>query len=552
MKILFVVFLLLVSAMVFAEGENINLTFTGKMPFAIFYKGEDISGTLSMNKTNEDNFGQAKLSFSFTDGFNNPIDVKVPDIVLSDENNWKSEIKLPEVNGYVKVKADCEFLRISPPQIQGTKEFSFSYAIVPNNYQDFKDVDSPFGICVGFNQAPALNDEMIVVGNVLKRLGIEYMRGGEPSLNDISIEVAKANKLCYMPVFTDMGKPTWDYFEKLKAEGVTKVDKWDFTPYIKDYGEYAKKYGDYIDYYDLCNEVGNSGFRVLWSFYKGNASSVYFRWQEQIARLIKKYDKDAKTVWEDAGMFPQTRQAILDNVDPDTIDAISPHPYSLDRNCPYPEDMFILEDYSLIREFCRNHNFKQLPVIVGEIGFSSFNKDKYNEPGLYLYTAMDEYEQARLLVRALVLHYAMGAEKIFYYQVGDGPDKAYCEHNFGILADVPQPKPSAVSYANLIHRVRGCEWMGRYYKLDGTFGFAYKKGSKAGLILWTKGNTRMYWVDGVKTPMEEIHLYDMYGNELPKPNKDENNTVWVPIGPDPVYLEGINVEDIQGLCLTDK
>ena len=529
MKILFFVLLFIVLPIF---GYSFDLFFKPTAVGALYYPKDDLKADFYLAGEDKPN-SSVKVSLKFYDPYGNELysNLKTMEFV---ENQDTLTVDLPYYIGYVKILAT----------VDSGKEYTFSYAIIPPNYQDFKDVDSPFGVNCHFNQGwdP-------YVGKIVKRVGIEYVRDGEARPEDLSAPVCIENKLCYMPCFTHIATPSWEYMTQEREKGKTAFDKWDFKGYLDDYANFAERWGDYVDYYDIANEPPNvpnwNAFGGSW--YGGEWTNLFLQWGEQVAKNIRKYDKDAKIVWEDCGPQLWLRQFIKEGLNPKYIDAISPHPYNLHRNLPLPEDTETIEDYALTALWLKENNFKNLPFIIGELGVSSFQKNEnYNEDGFY--SSVTELEQAEQVVRHLATAFARGVKKFFYYDFkNDFPESYNPEGNFGLINMDFTPKPSVVAYANFIARTRGCEWLGRYTCGAGCYAYAYKQpGAETGsVIIWSKNGDKTTQLFHCDNCPDTLITYDIFGNKCETIKKEMGNIFNVHATQTPQYIDNIPLEDLK-------
>jgi hypothetical protein len=91
----------------------------------------------------------------------------------------------------------------------------------------------------------------------------------------------------------------------------------------------------------------------------------------------------------------------------------------------------------------------QKPIWVTEIGWASGLSD-HDPLGM-----IDEQGQANLLVRAMLLLWRSGVERIFWYTLKDDPNNPY-----GLVADYSRPKPALYAFQTLAHQLAGAEFVG--------------------------------------------------------------------------------------------
>ena len=460
------------------------------------------------------------------------------DLKLNKENGFSVPVSLPQKNGFYYVTmnvSDGEHKAIAKSR----------YAVIPANpAMDKYEKESPFGTQTHFRQwwQPR-------VGKIVKRAGIAWIRE-DTGLNDVGLSVAKANKLCYMPVLPWGRNGTPKTLKAAKAAGKVLDETWDFSKEVELHRKYAERYGKDIDVYDLLNEP-----HIPWGPALGG-NWIGGEWQKmfsilvgRISDAIKKADPGAKVLWEDGDQLAWYKNWVKLGV-ANKIDYISPHTYNLHRSSPLPEDQYVvntkLQQFPKFREFCKKNN---LPwkVWAGEVGFSTFTigVKKNGKKTNHYYTPCTEIEQAQNLVRMMVYQLYNGMEKIFWYDFqNDGWDPHNQEHNFGIILNNFLPKPAVVAYANLISRLRNTKWLGRY-RIGGfceAIAFSQKDGSKPTLIIWKKRGTKIRKIR-ILSGVKELTLTDIYGRS--KRVKVKDKILTLKAGPSPLYVEGLKMSDIS-------
>ena len=361
-----------------------------------------------------------------------------------------------------------------------TKEGFCTYAIV-NRPRGIDKDSSYFGVNGHFNQGWPLSQ-----GEVISRLGITWLRDGEATLEDRAHLAAEEYGLRYMPCFTGaMCEDSLAYAEKEVKAGKAPDSEWDFTPYIQNYGEYADKYGYMTRLYDIVNEPHNFGWsrRLGGSWDGGPWFEVYWQWAKQVSKVIRDHQKDALIVWEDLDGL-NWADLYLERGIVNEPDYLSPHAYNLRRDVPLPEDQSTLLGYDALKKKMKEKGARW-KLNIGEVGFSSFREGPVTN---HWYAPCDLNTQADWLVRMCVLHLNEGVDRIFYYDLhNDGTSPFNQEHNFGLVFENLDPKPSGVAYANLINICDNCRWTGRRteYAPCYAYGFVTRFGKK-GLVCWNK------------------------------------------------------------------
>jgi len=145
----------------------------------------------------------------------------------------------------------------------------------------------------------------------------------------------------------------------------------------------------------------------------------------------------------------------------------------------------------------------------------------------------------------MVLQLYAGMEKIFWYDFqNDGRDPHNPEHNFGLITYDELPKPGLAAYANLIHRLRGSRWYGRYAtpgEVCETLAFTPLDSPTSTLIAWARDGAQDQQLL-LKTDVPEVNVTDIYGRS--RRLVTENGVMKLPLGPSPFYVEGLKEKDI--------
>lgn len=495
-----------------------ELVFLTKVPGSLFYPDDSAVGELSASPHPEG--AELAVAVDITDADNKKI--VSSSALLSKYNRYTAKLDLP---------AKLGFYRLDFKITEGVHALTSNsrYAVIPKNLKlNGKDIESPFGVNTHFNQGwPA------EFGRIAKRAGIAWIRDGEASLDDKAVAVARSNRLCYLPCFTAY---TTTAAKKLDAQG-----KWDFAEIADWHRKYAEKYGKEIDAYDLMNEPAGHWSAVLGGGWWGgpwlDAFVIYGR---QITQALRQGDPGCTVLWEDIDQLLWYKR-LQELGAGDVIDAISPHPYNLHRSAPLPEDQPILRQYAGFREFTRLHKLTW-PVWLGEVGFSSFQIGN-SSPNYY--SPCSEAEQAQLLVRMMVLNLSGGAQRIFWYDLrNDGWEPQNPEYNFGLTLTDGLPKPAVVAYANLIHRLNGCRWLGPYTIGGNAFAVAVacQQGATPTLIAWLRQGATAEAIP-VVSGAKQLTVTDIYGRSQPLPVV--NHRAELPLSAAPIYIDGLKMDDLQ-------
>ncbi|MBQ0105511.1 MAG: hypothetical protein KBT47_05705 [Armatimonadetes bacterium] len=509
---------------------------TGK-PGNLFYETDDIKGYIIPRYNLLGDF-DTEIKLVYKDAFGNFLPSEIKNVKFN--TSQPPLISLPEINGYCEIEYTAKFLG-------QTKKGILRYGVIPDNSKVMAGKRSPFGINTHFNQGW---DEYF--GDIVKRCGISWIRDGEARLNDNAYPVAKARGLEYMPTFTGvMQNITLGYIFDCAGKGITKRDKWDFAPLVKDFGKYAKKYGDYVSVYDILNEPNGNGWLCLGGDWAGGDwLSAFIQWGKEVSRELKENDPDAKPLWEDSEGFTWSDFYVSSGLDKE-IYAVSPHAYNSHRSFPLPEMGLCLLNYPRVKERDRNNNWK---YIIGEIGFPTYTETDASR-ATDMYPGVSELMQAAQTVRVYVMHLNAGAERIFLYDLkNDGMDEYNCECEFGICDFYGDPKPCMCAYSVMVNTLEGCKWTGRQSNDNQSsyiYGYKNRDGEKC-VVCWVPST---YFYDGghgggpiwtyqrsegpayLKTDKKSVRQIDMFGNETVL--NAEKGKIKIELSKYPVYIVGL-------------
>jgi len=500
------------------SGKKQRFSFTTAVPGNLFYPSDKVKGTLTALQPPA-KLTAIPIAVTVLDAHGVPV-IKRQALRLAKSDGYAVSLNLPPEPGYYRITLEAAGQR---------QEFNARYAVIPPNLQVGKNPASPFGVNTHFNQGwpPA-------VGQIVKRAGIAWIRDGQPSHKDRAVAVAKANNLCYLPVFTRYRAP----LDKHKRADGT----WDFSDVAEWHRQYAAKYGADIDYYDLVNEPHFGWMKKLGGSWKGGPwQKPFVSYGRQITKAIKAGDPGAIVLWEDIDQLIWYRQFYALGAAAGIIDGISPHPYHLHRDNPFPENHPMIRQMPKFQQFVHE---KKLPWTVwsGEVGFSSFQG-----PNPRLGQAPHtELEQAQKLVRMMVGQLANGVEKVFWYDMrNDGWQKSNPEHNFGLMQNNNQPKPALVAYANLIHRVQDGKWLGQAQMEDAfAYAFVSRQTSQPVLVAWMKEGAKTVTVP-LRHDSSEVAVTDIFGRK--QKVSVEGSQLRLNLTSSPVYVEGLGDRAISRL-----
>lgn len=511
----------------------------------LIYFNEEANGVI-VSKNNVPLKSKMKLEFYNVSGH------KIANKTIDFDSDKENKILLPRLKGYVEVRYTAN--------INGNVETGvFHYGFIPNNIKIMGGKTSYFGVNTHFNQG-----RDTYYGKIVKRAGISWIRDGEAFLNDNAIKVAKENGLEYMPCFTgQMRDPAFEYLRKEIAKGKDPNGPWDFSSCLKDLENYVKTYGDYISLYNLMNEPNYFGWTEFGGDHKGGTwLEIFIQWSKQASDIIRKYDKDAKILWDDNPFFYWSDQYIKHGINKE-IDYLSSHPYNRKPEDKYEninpltnqKDIMTISDIYRERFWKRNKETnRNWKPIEGECGYTTFIRDDKWKTG---YVPVSYEYQSALLVRMYVMHLSCGVERVFYYdfqndKTGPGEEhngwnRNYCEENFGIVFTDGSPKPSICAYANMVNQIEGSKLKGRNENFDNdiyVYNYVNRNGKKS-CVCWTENgawkdvseNSGQHKTINLPTKSKNVNIIDLYGNI--KTISSENDKITLYLTEYPVYVVGL-------------
>ncbi len=475
-------------------------------------------------------------------------------VELNCANHWGADVDIPDELGYYRINLIAT--DTSDPGNTTTRESRYG-VIVPNAAMDEKELDSPFGVNTHWSfswQTP--------VGEIVKRSGIAWARDYDNGATIAALYTCKRNKLCYMvilnslagnglpamfadtlasdPDFPRSGAGSWDY--TCAWNNPNPLNSW-FDPcadILARQSDYAAQYGDDVDAYNLWNEPTN-GYDwddPLGGDWSGGAwTETFADYGKQLAAAIRSQDPTAPIVWDDMDSLLWYEE-FYDYGAADSIDVMSPHPYSAAHMDENPEKQPVMLKQDEWFDFLSDNDL-DWEVWSGEVGDTTSGV-----PGWH--RVVTELEQARLLVRMMSVQLEWGVDKIFYYDfMNDGIDPNEIQHNFGLIRADYLPKPAVVAYSHLIHRLKGYEVLDRYLIGDSN-AYIYRvldRSGEAFLIVSALNGLELEIDIPVYTDVTEVSVTDIFGADQGAISVVDGN-LQITATESPVYIDGLKAWDL--------
>ncbi len=210
----------------------------------------------------------------------------------------------------------------------------------------------------------------------------------------------------------------------------------------------VSRYHVYIDHWEIWNEPDHE---IFWR--PEPDPQAYAQMLIRSAAIIKQIDPDASVLIGGINPFDtEFLQTVVDAGAWQSFDILAIHPY-VD---PYsPEDGNLVASANAVRGLAARYDPK--PIWVTELGWASGPGDR-DQRGL-----TDAEDQASYLVRAMLLLWEAGVERIFWYTLKDDPGNPYGLIAYGNgRADMRYLKPAFAALRTLNQQVAGAEFVARY------------------------------------------------------------------------------------------
>ncbi|MGL1934503.1 MAG: cellulase family glycosylhydrolase [Fibrobacterales bacterium] len=250
------------------------------------------------------------------------------------------------------------------------------------------------------------------------------------------------------------------------------------------------------------------GKNIVWELW--NEPNLYIFWLpepdvdaymallDQAVPAIRAVDPDAilmasATSHIDLGWIEETfKRGLLNH-----IDAVSVHPYR------HEDPETVIGDYYNLFNLINGYTGGQgKPVVSSEWGYSNINWD--NAP-------LDDWEQARRLVRELLTNISMGIHiSIWYDWMNDGTDPANREHNFGLVENDRVPKLAYYAYKALNETLNGYTFL---RSIDagtpGVYFLEFGKDDDRIYVFWKQG---AHEVREIQSSIGNVEIVSMMGD----------------------------------------
>jgi hypothetical protein len=231
-----------------------------------------------------------------------------------------------------------------------------------------------------------------------------------------------------------------------------------YAPDTDAFVEYAravvKRYHRYIDHWEIWNEPDNE---LFWQ--PAPDPRAYAELLRRTSAAIKEVDPRAQVLIGGFNPFDmEFARTVAEAGAWSSFDILAVHPY-VD---PYgPEEGNLLAALDKMHVLMYRYGHK--PMWVTEIGWASGPGDR-DRVGL-----TDEQDQARFLVRSLLLLWVSGVERSFWYMLKDDAHNPYGLLDYGRGRTdyrLRLRKPAYAAFRTLATELRGTQFVGRHDRFD--------------------------------------------------------------------------------------
>lgn len=334
------------------------------------------------------------------------------------------------------------------------------------------------------------------VAHFMRLMGIRWLRTGvlwqfieyrpnefDWSRMDNIMALAKEHDLEVLPVVAY--SPCW----ASRGSGTVETPQCSYSaPRKRYYGRFLEKlisrYRDNVLFWEIWNEP-NAYFWV-------SSEEEYAALLRHSADLIRKLDEDCGILMGGvSGTSPEWIRMLQEKAG-GSFDIYNIHPYFYPRE---PED--------------------KLQVDLNDFwGVASKAADKtvwITEMGIPTNTASIQ-DQARQLVRSMVMVLSAGVSRCFWYELKDAAcDEEDKEANFGLLFSDFSPKPAFVAFTTLSRVLSHAKFERRLPIPSSTvYGYLFRKQKESIIVLWTTRERENIRLNNVEGP---ITITDIMGNE---------------------------------------
>ena len=515
------------------EGEGRFTDFSGNLSRFLSWPGSPINLSIEKRKWDQ---GTYALEYQFKDSTGALVDA------------GKKE---------VDVKAGVAGNALLAPQKKGIFSLSFRLTegekaidegvqplgIVSRSRRPSSPEDNPFGTCVisDFRHTSSAGEDYAFVD----ALGIGWYRPIVfwPAIErkkgkydwtklDAQVEEGTAHGIALAPLVAHV--PKW---ASTKGERSPPKDNRDFKRFMFDL---VSRYKGRIKYWTLWNEQNSKKGWPDWT------PESYVAFLKNGYLGAKQADPDVKILI--GGIAFMDYAYVRDFYEAggkDYFDIMNLHPYCfpdpperlrgsrlLKASCGKEASLMGIHK---IRSIMQDFEDEKKPIWITEISWGTGKGKKKGVKNELLPFYVDEEDQARYLVRAHFIAFALGVRKCFILCVPDVSKKAEGVFGFpGLMSVEGIPKRSFIAYANMTSLLDGAV-VHRVVRLKGKggYGVIFRRNESDLVVLWRFRSRSKAKMELNRDPEK---ILDILGNEIAV--EKGRATLDLEISPDPVYVLG--------------
>jgi hypothetical protein len=213
-------------------------------------------------------------------------------------------------------------------------------------------------------------------------------------------------------------------------------------------GWMARHFEGRVRDFEIWNEPHNFQFM---SYYGGQVAGdapwigKFVELTLNAGQAIRQVQPDANIIITAEDVWPALKQMLEEGIGP-AGNVISIHPYC--HGQPRPErEVFLRDGFRELRQVSREHGGPER-VVITESGWTTYESNEDYLTVTAGYPRSSYVHQAQYIIRMFLTAQAAGADYAIQYDfMDDGDNRAYTEHNFGLVHQDYSPKPSFMAVA---------------------------------------------------------------------------------------------------------
>ena len=207
------------------------------------------------------------------------------------------------------------------------------------------------------------------------------------------------------------------------------------------------------------------------------------------------------------------------------FDVVSIHPY-------LGNDPFDLGTYS--------ENMSAVKALISEFG-DSHKEMWFTEMGWSTSENLSKLDQAAYLTRAYVLSLAMGADKMFWFNLNAAPPP---EGSSGLIEHDLTPRPVFWAHKAYTEIVGEADYDQRIQMKQGVHAHLFRKSEEYVMVLWHPNETVDIGLN-VKSKQSNPQVFDMLGERMDVSPK--GRSLLLQASPHPIFISNLTEEDVKAI-----